>query len=128
VIQYALGIWGKEAPEIMAPDVKDKILSRGRAKDWKNWTAPGLSLHEVRQKFGGPAVSDEDLLLRVYAGTDAVTAMMTNGAPKPQLDSRQSLLQLIEQLSKKKDCNQVYIRRKEFSLTMGKSAKAANVV
>ena len=128
VIQYALGIWGKEAPEIMAPDVKDKILSRGRAKDWKNWTAPDLSLQEVRQKFGGPAVSDEDLLLRVYAGTDAVTAMMTNGAPKPQLDSRQSLLQLIEQLSKKKDCNQVYIRRKEFSLTMGKSAKAANVV
>ena len=128
VIQYALGIWGKEAPEIMAPNVKDKVLSRGRAKDWENWTAPDLSLHEVRQKFGGPAISDEDLLLRIYAGTDAVTAMMTNGAPKPQLDSRQSLLQLIAQLSKKKDCNQVYIRRHGFSLAMGRSAKATNVV
>ena len=36
VIQYALGIWGKEAPEIMDPEIKDKILSRRRAKDWEN--------------------------------------------------------------------------------------------
>ncbi len=28
VIQYALGFWGKEAPGLMDPDVKDKILSR----------------------------------------------------------------------------------------------------
>ena len=54
--------------------------------------------------------------------------MMTNGAPKPQLDSRQSLLQLIEQLSKKKHCNQVYIRRNGFSLAMRKLAEAATVV
>ena len=122
VIQYALGIWGKEAPEIMAPDVKDKILSRGRVKDWKNWTAPDLSLQEVRQKFGGPSVPDEDLLLRIYAGTDAVTAMMTNGAPKPQLDSRESLLHLIERLSNKKDCKHIYIRRNGMSLTLAKTA------
>jgi hypothetical protein len=48
--------------------------------------------------------------------------MMKNGAPKPHLNSRQSVLELIEQLSRKKDCNQVYIRRKGFSLAMGKSA------
>ena len=119
VIQYALGIWGNEATEIMAPDVKDKILSRSRAKDWQGWTAPDLSLHEVRQKFG-TTISDEELLLRVYAGPDAVDALLANSAPKPQVDGRQSLLQLIEQLSKRKDCNQVYIRRKDFSLAMGK--------
>ena len=33
VIQYALGLWGREAPAIMDPDVKDKILNRRRAKD-----------------------------------------------------------------------------------------------
>src|SRR5205823_2013328 len=27
VIQYALGFWGKEAPDLMDPDVKDKILA-----------------------------------------------------------------------------------------------------
>ena len=119
VIQYALGIWGKEAPEIMAPEVKDKILSRRRAKDWENWSASDLSLHELRQKYGA-TISDEELLLRVYAGPDAVEALFTNAAPK-QLDSKQSLLQIIEQLSKKKDCNHVYIRRSGISLTLGKT-------
>jgi oxaloacetate decarboxylase alpha subunit len=124
VIQYALGIWGKEAPEIMAPDVKDKILSRRRAKDWENWSTPNLSLHEVRQKYGA-RISDEELLLRVYAGPDAVDALFAGSAPKPQLDSKQSFLQLIEQLSKKKDCNHVFISRNDFSLTLGKTNQAA---
>lgn len=120
VIQYAVGIWGEEAPEIMSPDVKDKILSRRRAKDWENWSAPDLSLHEVRQKYGA-AISDEELLLRIYAGPDAVDSLLANGAPKPQLDAKQSLLQLIKQLSKKNDCNHVYIRRNGLSLTLGRT-------
>jgi len=120
VIQYALGIWGKEAPEIMAPEIKDKILSRRRAKDWENWSPSDLSLHEVRQKYGA-TISDEELLLRIYAGPDAVDALFTNGAPKPQLNGKHSLLQLIEELSKKKRCSHVYIRRNGISLTLGKT-------
>ena len=127
VIQYALGIWGKEATEIMDANVKDKILSRARAKDWQAWQPSDLSLHQVRQKFGA-TISDEELLLRVYAGPDAVDALTAAGAPKPQLDGKQSLFQLIEQLSKKKDCNHVYISRNGVSLTLGKSAKSTNLV
>jgi len=52
-----------------------------------------------------------------------VNALMSAGAPAPQLDGKQSLLHLIEQLSKKTDCNQVYIRRAGFSLAMGKSGR-----
>ena len=126
VIQYALGIWGKEASEIMDAGVKDKILSRNRAQDWQKWQPLDLSLHQVRQKFGA-TISDEELLLRVYAGPDAVNALMSAGAPKPQLDGKQSLLQLIEQLSKKKDCNHIYIRRDGVSLTLGKSVNSASV-
>jgi len=121
VIQYALGHWGKDAPALLDANVKDKILNRARANDWRGWQLPDLSLHEVRQKFGA-SVSDEELLLRVYAGTDAVNALPNATAPKAQLDGKQSLLQLIEQLSKKKDCNQVYIRKNGFSLTLGKTA------
>jgi oxaloacetate decarboxylase alpha subunit len=123
VIQYALGIWGKEATEIMDANAKDKILNRARAKDWQAWQPSDLSLHQVRQKFGA-TISDEDLLLRVYAGPDAVDALTAAGAPKPQLDGKQSLLQLIERLSKKKDCNHIYIRRDGISLTLGKSANS----
>ncbi|MGH7886803.1 MAG: biotin carboxyl carrier protein, partial [Candidatus Binatia bacterium] len=126
VIQYALGIWGKEAPSLIDSDTKDKILNRQRAKDWQNWTPPDLTLHEVRQKLGA-TISDEELLLRVYAGPDAVDALKTAGAPKPKLDGKQSLLQLIEELTKKKDCHHIYIRRDGVSLTLGKAAYTSPV-
>jgi oxaloacetate decarboxylase alpha subunit len=126
VIQYALGIWGKEAAEIMDRNVKDKILSRGRARDWQGWQPSDMSLHEVRQKYGA-TVSDEELLLRIYAGADAVDAFMNADAPKPQVDGRQSLLQLIEQLSKKKETSHIYIRREGVSLTLGKSSAPNNL-
>ena len=120
VIQYALGLWGQEAPSLMDPEAKDKILSRSRAKDWQDWEPPEPSLEEVRRKFGGPSVSDEELLLRVYAGEDAVRAMNTAGAPREHLNGTQPLIRLIEELSKKRDCNQVFISRPGFSLTLGK--------
>ena len=125
VIQYALGIWGKEAPLLLDANVRDKILSRQRAKDWSGWTPSDLSLHEVRQKLGA-TISDEELLLRVYAGPDAVDALLNGSAPKPELDNKRSLLQLIEQLAKKKNCHQVYIRRNGLSLTLGRSTNPAN--
>ena len=120
VIQYALGLWGEEAPALMDPNVKDKILSRSRARDWQGWEPPEPSLEEVRRKFGGASVSDEDLLLRVYAGEDAVKGMNAAGAPREHLNGTQPLIRLIEELSKKRDCNQVFISRPGFSLTLGK--------
>ncbi len=94
-IQYALGHWGKEAPTVMDANIKDQILSRPRAKDWRDWSPPDLSLHEVRQKFGGPGVSDEELVLRVIAGEAAVKAMLAAGAPKEYLSATQPLVRLI---------------------------------
>jgi oxaloacetate decarboxylase (Na+ extruding) subunit alpha len=120
VIQYALGLWGKEAPALMDPNVKDKILSRSRAKDWQGWEPPEPSLDEVRRKFGGPSLSDEELLLRVYAGEDAVKGMNAVGASREHLNGTQPLMRLIEELSKKKDCNRVFISRPGLSLTLGK--------
>ena len=120
VIQYALGLWGKEAPALMDPNVKDKILSRSRAKDWQGWEPPEPSLDEVRRKFGGPSLSDEELLLRVYAGEDAVKGMNAVGVSREHLNGTQPLIRLIEELSKKKDCNQVFISRPGLSLILGK--------
>ena len=63
-IQYALGYWGEEGARLMDPEVKDKILSRPRAREWESWTWPEPSLDEVRRKFGGPGVSDEEVVQR----------------------------------------------------------------
>jgi oxaloacetate decarboxylase alpha subunit len=119
VIQYALGIWGREAPAIMNPDVKDKILNRRRAKYWHGWTPPDLSLHQVRQKLGA-TISDEELLLRVYAGPQAVDALKSADAPKLEVNGRRMLLELVEQLSKKKDCHHLFIRKNGLSINFRK--------
>ncbi len=120
-IQYALGHWGKEAPAVMDANVKDKILSRPRAKEWRNWTAPDLSLKEVRKKFAA-AVSDEELVLRVIAGDPAVDAMLAAGAPKEYLSVTQPLVRLIGELAKRKDCRQMFIEKKGFTLRLEKSS------
>ncbi|MGH7873733.1 MAG: hypothetical protein ACREQO_16135 [Candidatus Binatia bacterium] len=101
-------------------------MGRQRAREWSGWAPSNLSLKQVRQKLGA-TVSDEELLLRVYAGPDAVDALLNGGAPEAELDAKRSLLQLIEQLTKKKNCNQVYLRRNGLSLTLGKSKNFVNV-
>jgi oxaloacetate decarboxylase alpha subunit len=120
VIQYALGLWGKEAPPLMEPDVKDKILSRSRAKQYQGWVPPDPSLKDVRRRFGGPSVSDEELILRVYAGPEPVQAMYRAGPPRPYLNAKQPLISLITELSKKNKFNHVAIAKGAFSLTLGK--------
>lgn len=123
-IQYALGYWGKEAPAVMDASVKDKILSRPRAKDWANWSAPDLSLAEVRRKVGGTNVSDEELVLRVIAGDPAVDAMLAAGAPKDYSAVSQPLALLISELAKRKQYRQVYIQKNGLTLRMEQGAKA----
>jgi oxaloacetate decarboxylase alpha subunit len=115
-IQYALGHWGKEAPLVMDAGVRDKILARPRAKDWQRWSPPDLSLAEVRRKFGGVGVSDEELVLRVIAGEAAVQAMLAAGAPREYLNARQPLIRLIAALAARRDCSRVYIRKDDLLL------------
>jgi oxaloacetate decarboxylase (Na+ extruding) subunit alpha len=119
-IQYALGFWGKEAPAVMDPNVKDKILARPRAHEWAGWTPPDLSLKEVREKFGGPGVSDEELILRVIAGEAAVKAMLAAGAPKEYLSVTQPLVRLVGELSKRRDFSRVCIQKNGLMLRMEK--------
>jgi oxaloacetate decarboxylase alpha subunit len=123
-IQYALGHWGKEAPTVMDADVKDKILSRQRAREWHNWSPPEFSLDDVRRKFGAPGVSDEELVLRVIAGEAAVKAMLAAGAPKEYLSVTQPLVRLIGELSRRKDCRQVFIEKKGFRLRLEEAVKS----
>jgi len=119
-IQYALGHWGKEAPSVMDADVKDKILNRPRAKEWQNWSPPDLTLQEVRKKFAA-GVSDEELVLRVIAGDAAVETMLATGAPKEYLSVTHPLVRLIGELGKRKDCSQVFIEKKGFTLRLAKT-------
>ena len=119
VIQYALGIWGKEAPQVMDPDVKDKILSRPRAKNWQGWTLPEPSLAEVRCMFPS-GISDEELILRCFAGDGPVEALQNTSKPPEYLNGKDPLIRLINDLNKRKRVKQVCISHAGFSLRLEK--------
>ena len=117
-IQYALGYWGEEGARLMDPEVKDKILGRPRAREWESWTWPEPTLNEVRQKFGGPGVSDEELVIRVVAGPDSVKEMLAAGAPREFLDATRPVSVLVKQLAAARELRQVHVQRGDLSLRL----------
>jgi oxaloacetate decarboxylase alpha subunit len=120
VIQYALGLWGSEGSDNMDPAAKAKILNRPRAREIEKIEHPEPTLAEVRQQYGGAHLSDEELLLRFYAGPEFVDALKLAPPRKEYLDARQPLVRLVEELGKKK-LGHVYIRKGDFSLTIQRS-------
>ena len=120
VIQYTTGLWGEEAASEVEPNVKDKILNRPRAKEFAGWQPPQPSLEEMRSKFGGPSLGDDELLMRYVAGNEDVEAMRAAGAPKAYSDTRNPLFILVQELSQRRDCSQIYVQKNGLSLTLEK--------
>ena len=120
VIQYALGLWGEEESSSMKPNVRDKILSRPRASELAKWKPAELSIKEVRQKLGAPGISDDELLLRYFAGEDEVTAMRIAGPQKEYITARHPLVTLIGELSKQSDYRNITIQKGELSVHLEK--------
>lgn len=118
VIQYALGLWGKEGSATMDPNVKDKILSRPRAKELAKWEPPEPSIGEVRRKMGGRDVSDDELLLRWLLHKEEIEAMRAAGPPKEYLSARHPLVTLVEELTRRKEYRQIQVQKPGFSLTL----------
>ena len=117
VIQYALGLWGKEGASSMDAEIKAKVLNRPRARELEKFEIPQVSLEQVRRQYGGPDLSDEELLLRYYAGPEFVDALKTAPPRKEYLDARKPLVKLIEELLGKRGAGHVYIRRDDFTLS-----------
>ena len=120
VIQYALGLWGEEECSSMEPDVRDKILSRPRAKELARWESPEISVKELRQKLGGAGGSDDELLLRYFAGTDEVAAMRVAGPPKTYVSAKHPLVNLIGELTRRTDHQRICIQKGNLSLRLEK--------
>ena len=120
VVQYALGLWGEEESSSMDPDIRDRILGTPRAAELANWHPPQPSLKEVRRKFGGPGVSDDDLLLRYFAGEDEVATMRAAGPSETTIGARLPLMRLVEKLIKRTACNYIQVQKGTKSLTLGR--------
>lgn len=124
VIQYALGLWGKDEAESMNPDARDKILGRERARTLAHWQPEQPSLQEVRQKLGGPGVSDDELLMRFLTDAEQVSAMQAAGPVK--MDDGPALVRLLAKVGSSKHVNFVSVRKGEASVTLQRNAPPVN--
>jgi oxaloacetate decarboxylase alpha subunit len=126
-IHYALGRWGEEGGLYMDPNVKDKILNRPRGRELTKWQPPEPSIQEVRRKFGGAQISDEEVLLRWLLSEQEIAAMKAAGPPKEYLDARHPLITLLEELTKRKGSGVIRVKQERFSLVLGKGEKSQAV-
>jgi oxaloacetate decarboxylase alpha subunit len=117
-IEYAMGIWGKEGAAYMDPNVKDKILNRPRAREIAERPHPTDSLRDLRRKYGGPGVSDEEVLLRFFSSKEDVDKMKAAGPARSYTSNGNPLLSLVEELTKRSRQNSVYLRRGNLALRM----------
>jgi oxaloacetate decarboxylase alpha subunit len=119
-IEYAMGIWGKEGAALMDPDVKQKILDRPRAQEIAERRHPTDSLEDLRRKYGGRGVSDEELLLRFFTSKEDVERMYAAGPPRVFSSNGNPLLNLLKELTQNPQRNSVYIRKQDLSLRLEK--------
>jgi oxaloacetate decarboxylase alpha subunit len=68
IIKYVLGHFGSP-PAPINENVKDRVLSLTRAKEFLHWEAPQPTLGEIRQQYG-LNLTDEDLLLRYFTSPE----------------------------------------------------------
>jgi oxaloacetate decarboxylase alpha subunit len=118
LIQYANGTWGEEESTSIDANIKDKILDRARARELAQWHPPEPSLKEFRAQLGGPGVSDDELLLRYFAGKDDVAALKAAGPAKAYSMTRQPLVALIDELAKLINYRQISLQHGALSILM----------
>jgi oxaloacetate decarboxylase (Na+ extruding) subunit alpha len=117
VIQMALGYWGREAITAMDPAIRAKILDRPRAREWERWEQPQPSLAEIRREHG-PHVSDEEIVLRYYAGGEALKVRGKYSTPEEYLSTRHPLVDLVDQLLKRRELKHISVQGRDFSIAL----------
>ncbi|MBI2366325.1 MAG: hypothetical protein HYV01_15170, partial [Deltaproteobacteria bacterium] len=111
IFLYALGFWGEEEAQSIEPNLRDRLLSRPRAKELARLKAPKTSLKEFKAKYGGAGVSDDEAMLRYFAGAESVAAMNAAGTGRDFTGTKTPLLALIETLVGRKESRQMFIRK-----------------
>ena len=72
----------------------------------------------------GPKVSDEELIMRYYAGPEFVDALKSAPPRKEYLDARKPRVKLVEELGKKKDLGHFYFKKGDITLSIRRRGEA----
>ena len=116
VIRYVLGGFGRPTKPV-DPDVKDRILSRPRAKEIMA-EPPAPTLAELRKRFP-VGISDEEFLLRATMPAEEVNAMVAAGPAKRHYNPDiQPMLRLLRGLQSSPPTSDIVIEKPDFRLEL----------
>lgn len=118
VIHYALGWWGDDERSSIDPNIRDMILGSPRAKELAKHKPQQVTLKEIRQRYGGPGVSDDEMLLRIATDKESVEAMR---AAPPRSAGGEASIELIAGLAAYKTFSQIRIEKKGLVMTLGRN-------
>lgn len=119
-IEYALGHYGETAIEAMDPEIRSRILDRRRADELRRRDEP--TLDDLRERFGGKGVTEEDMMLRWLFGADAVEAQRRAGPPAPYPSGRHPVVELVDRLAQRDDRALIAVERPGLRLRMERRA------
>jgi oxaloacetate decarboxylase alpha subunit len=113
LILFAQGVYGEDSGcTWMDQTLKDKLLGMPRARELAVRQKREITLKELREKLGGPGVSDEEFLLRyIMKGEDEIRAMRAAGPPRQYFNTSMPLLTLIQELGRQKQVRYVRVQR-----------------
>lgn len=121
VLLYALGYWGEEESASVDPDVKDKLLAGPRARELaERRPATDLTIDDLRRSVDGDGISEDELLLRLFAGTDAVRRMRSAPPVEPRLGATTPWFSLLERLAEASGYRWVHVSKGGSSLYVEK--------
>ncbi len=120
VIRFAQGAFGDDSGYTsMDQNLRDKLLNMPRVTELAAREQRDISLNEIREKLGGPGVSDEELLLRyIMKGDKEIAAMRAAGRPKQYYNTTLPLLTLIQELRKHREVRYIQFQRGDESLVL----------
>ena len=127
ILLYALGFWGEEEAQSIEFNLRDRLLSRPRAKELAQWLPPQTSLKDFRKKFGGAGVSDDEAILRYFAGEESLAAMKAAGPGREFTSAATPLLALIETLALRKNSQQIFIRRGNLTVHLEQRQRSSRI-
>jgi len=121
IIHYALGDWGEDECDSIDPAVRDKVLDRPRARELARAKGEEPTLVDLRRRFGGPGISDEEMMLRIFTDKETVDTMKQAGPARPW-SPQSGVARLIEGFAASKRLGFVQIDSEAIKLRLGGQA------
>ena len=120
LILFAQGVYGEDSGyPWMDQNLKDKLLGMPRARELAARKQSAITLKQIRERLGGPGVSDEELLLRyLMKGEQEIEAMRAAGQSRQYFNVSSPLLSLLQEFRKHKTVRYFQVQRGGNSLVI----------